>query len=454
MRARLIVCAVALAAWTLAVEARLVYLQVYAHSAMQARANGQQLRTITLSAKRGDIYDRNGRLLAYSVDADTIGADPVEVEDPEEVARLVCEALDLQQRAARRAGRAAQQQAVTLRLPGAADLPDTARRVRALALPGVTVYAESRRYYPNKELAAHVLGFVGIDNDGLGGIESRFDERIRGREGQLLVQADGRQRAMSVREERPADGRRGLELTIDRNLQHIAERELRAGVEASGAAAGTAIVMHPQTGDILALANWPTFNPNAIGGATRHPAQPRGAGDLRAGLDLQDRHGLGRARGRRAPARRSHRLRAGLHQVPGRPADSGRARYGALSFTDVIVKSSNVGAIKAGLQLGPERLVRYMAPSGSGSAWRRTSGREPGMVWSPEQLDASALASVSMGYQVSVTPLQMAAAVSAVANGGTLYEPRVVRALIRMASGRGCAEATCAGRSRRRPRRR
>ncbi len=132
--------------------------------------------------------------------------------------------------------------------------PEEARRVRALDLQGVLFFKESRRYYPKKELAAHVLGYVGVDK-GLAGLESTFDERIRGREGKMLLQTDARRHAMSTREERPPTAGDGLELTIDEYLQHIAERELRIGVEENGAAGGTAIIMQPHTGEILALAN-------------------------------------------------------------------------------------------------------------------------------------------------------------------------------------------------------
>ncbi len=433
LRARLIVCAVLFGAWTIAVEARLVYLQVYAHASLQALADRQQLKSLKLSPKRGEIFDRNGRLLAYSVDADTIGADPSEIEDPDEAARLVCEVLDdCDARLQRWMAQRLRARGYFVYLARQVS-PDAARRVRELDLKGLAFIRESRRYYPKRELAAHVLGFVGVDNKGLGGIESRFDSQIRGREGALLVQADAHQRAMAVREERLPTAGDGLELTIDQHLQHIAERELRAGVEATDAVAGTALVMHPQTGDILALANWPTFNPNAFGDvdpvtrrnrAIQEPYEPGSTFKIVTASAAIEEGVLGPD----DPVD----CAPGFIKFPGRPAIRDVHRYGVLSFTDVIVKSSNVGAIKAGLQLGPERLARYMARFGFG---QRLSpdlpGETAGIVHRPEHLDASALASVSMGYQVAVTPLQMAAAVSAVANGGTLFEPRIVRAFIR-----------------------
>ena len=191
--------------------------------------------------------------------------------------------------------------------------------------------------------------------------------------------------------------------------------------------------MDPQTGEILALANWPTFNPNAFQRVDDGDApQPRDPGRLRAGLDVQVVTASAALERRRHRARRSIDVQPRLHHVSAAASRSTTSHhYGVLSFTDVIVKSSNVGAIKVGLRLGPERLGRYVNRFGFGQTLAPDfRGETPGIVWSAARLDASALASVSMGYQVGVTPLQMAAAVSSVANGGELLEPRVVRAFI------------------------
>ena len=267
MKQRLLVCAAIFAGWTAAIEARLFYLQVVSHAELTSLANNQQLRTISPAAKRGEILDRNGRVLAYSVDADTIAAVPSEVENAEETARALCAALDT--------CNAAKQRELLGRLKRRGQFafldrqvsPEAARRIKALDLPGITFYKESRRYYPNRELAAHVLGYVGVDNKGLAGLESTYDSRVRGQDGRILLSIDSKQRARSAREERPATAGDTVETTIDQYLQHIAERELRAGVEEFNAAGGTAVIMQPHTGEILALANWPTFNPNSFGDA-------------------------------------------------------------------------------------------------------------------------------------------------------------------------------------------
>ena len=432
LRSRLLVCTALLALWTVGIEARLVYLQVIEHGDMMARANRQQLRTVKLPAKRGEIVDRSGRVLAYSVDADTIAAVPTAIENPDEVAARVCAALD-------RCG-TAQRQLMAERLASKQQFaylarqvsPDEARRVKALDLAGLLFYKESRRYYPKKELAAHVLGYVGVDNAGLAGLESTFDSRIRGREGKMLLQTDARQHAMASREERPPTAGDGLELTIDEYLQYIADRELRAGVAENAAEGGTAIILQPYTGEILALANWPTFNPNAFN--TADPIARRN----RAVQDYYEPGSTFKV------VTASAAIEEGLIR-PTDPIDCSPGyitfgsrmirdvhEYGVLPFIDVIAKSSNVGAIRVGMKIGATRLTQYVSRFGFGQTLASDfRGENAGMVWPADQLDASALASVSMGYQVGVTPLQMAAAVGAVANGGELVEPHVVRAFIR-----------------------
>ena len=432
LRSRLGICAVFFALWTAGIEARLMYLQVFEHADMMARANRQQLRTVKLPAKRGEIVDRAGHVLAYSVDADTIAADPSEVGDPDQVAALVCGALDActqQQRATMSERLHSKLQFVYL---ARQISPDEARRVKALDLPGLLYYKENRRYYPKKELGAHVLGYVGLDNGGLAGLESAFDARIRGREGKMLVQTDARRHAMSTREERPPTAGDGLELTIDEYLQYVADRELRDGVAENSAAGGTAIIMEPRTGEILALANWPTFNPNAFAAADEAARRNRAIQDLyEPGSTFKIVT---------ASAAIEERLISPddpINCSPGYITFGPRMirdthEYGVLPFIDVIAKSSNVGAIKVGMKLGPERLVRYVNRFGFGQTIAPDfRGENSGIVWDAARMDPSALASVSMGYQVGVTAVQMATAVSAVANGGELVEPHVVRAFIR-----------------------
>jgi cell division protein FtsI (penicillin-binding protein 3) len=428
---RLMVAAAALVLWVAGIEARLLVLQVIQHDDLVARAERQQMSTVPAPAKRGEIFDRHGRLLAYSVDADTIYAVPTDISDPAKTAAALCQALDDCTKKAREELQERLSQPRAFAYVKRRATPMQAKRVLALDLDGIGFRKESKRFYPNRELAANLLGYVGVDNVGLGGIEATYDKTVRGREGKLLVQTDARRHVFSRLERSPTTGA-SIELTIDEQLQFIAEREVRAGVQQARADAGTAVVMDPHTGEILAMASWPTFNPND------YSASPEAARRNRAVQDLYEPGSTFKLVTASAALEegviKPHDVidvSAGLIRFGNRVIDDMR-RHEQLTFADVIVKSSNVGAIKVGLKLGAERLGLYIRRFGFG---RPSSpdfpGESPGIVWEPSKLNDSALASVSMGYQVAVTPLQMAAAASVIANGGTLYEPHVVRAVVK-----------------------
>ena len=386
---RVVTAAALFVLWTAGIQARLVYLQVIDHADLQARADRQHMRTIAAPAKRGEIVDRNGQMLAYSVDADSVFADPSEIEHPDKVAQLVCGALDDCSARERQEMAQALRRDTQFAYLARKVSPDEAQRVKALELKGVGFVKESRRYYPKKELAAHVLGYVGLDNTGLAGLESTYDAQVRGREGKVLIQTDARRHALNSRVDRPATEGAALELSIDQNLQYIAERELRAGVEENRAAGGSAVIMDPLTGEILALANWPTFNPNTFGRADERERRNRAIQDLyepgstfkvvTASAALEERVIRPDDWVDCAP---------GFIKIGSRKPIFDVHRYGTLSFTDVIVKSSNVGAIKVGLRLGPERLGRYVSRYGFGQTLSPDfRGENPGIVWNPVRVE-------------------------------------------------------------------
>jgi cell division protein FtsI (penicillin-binding protein 3) len=432
MKRRVAVVAWLLALWVTGIEAKLVYLQVFERADLAARAERQQERTPPSPARRGDILDRRGRVLATSVDADTIYAVPTEIDHAADAAKKICVALadcdakdrqSIAERLGQKRAFAYVRRQVT---------PDQAERVAALNLDGIGFIKESKRFYPNKELAAHLLGWVGIDNKGLSGLEHTYDPQIRGKAGTILVHTDARHKAFS-RSERPPTTGSSIELTIDENLQHIAERELHEGVLENRAAGGTAIIMNPHTGEILAMANEPTFNPNAFRDFDDDERRNRAVQDLyEPGSTFKVVTATAAIEEKLMPLDTIIDVSGGQIRI-----DKGRIvrdthDYGALSFTDVIVKSSNVGAIKIGFKLGTQRLSDYVARYGFGHTVSPDfPGESPGIVWSADKWTDSALASVSMGYQVGVTPLQMLAAVSSVANGGQYIEPRVIRAIYR-----------------------
>jgi cell division protein FtsI (penicillin-binding protein 3) len=435
MKRRVAIVAVLLGLWVTGIEAKLVYLQVFQRADLVTRAERQQERTLPSPAKRGDILDRRGRVLATSVDADTIYAVPTEIADPADAATKICVALrdcDAKDRQSI-AEKLGQRRAFAYVKRQVA--PDQAERVAALNLDGVGFTKESKRFYPNKELAAHLLGWVGIDNTGLGGLEYTYDPQIRGKAGTISVHTDARRHAFS-RFERPSTIGSSVELTIDEYLQHIAERELAAGVALNRAAGGSAIIMDPHTGEILAMANEPTFNPNAYRDSQETERRNRAVQDLyEPGSTFKVVTASAAIEEKVMPITTMIDTNPGVIHIAGRPkpvTEASHHNYGVLSFEDVIVHSSNVGAIKIGFRVGTERLSKYVGLYGFGHPVSPDfPGESPGIVWNPSKWTDSALASVSMGYQVGVTPLQMVTAISSVANGGELIEPRVIRAVYR-----------------------
>src|SRR3954465_9036416 len=415
MKRRVAIVSILLGLWVAGIEAKLVYLQVYDHADLVARAERQQERTRAAPAKRGDILDRRGRVLATSVDADTIYAVPTAIDDAVGAAKKICDALrdcDGKDRQGL-AERLGQKRAFAYIRRQVA--PDQAERVAALNLDGIGFMKESKRFYPNKELAAHLLGWVGNDDGGLGGLEYTYDPQVRGKAGTVMVHTDARRHAFS-RVEKPSTIGSSVELTIDENLQHIAERELHAGVLLNRAAGGSAIIMNPHSGEILAMANEPTFNPNAYRDSQETERRNRAIQDLyEPGSTFKVVTASAALEEKVMP------LETEIDTNPGRLYVAGRSRLiiddagrnnGVLSFTKVIVKSSNIGAVKIGLRVGAERLSRFVSQYGFGT---RVSPDFPsenaGIVWSHDKLNESAPASISMGYQVAITPLQMVAAV-------------------------------------------
>ena len=430
VRRRVTVVAAAFALWAGGIEAKLVYLQFVQRDWLVERARSQQQRTITAHPRRGDILDRAGRVLAYSVEASTIYGVPTKIEDAKATADALCATLecsaDLRATIGARLSRDAEFVYVERQVT-----PAKARRVAALELPGVGFTTEHRRYYPNKELAAHLLGYVGIDHQGLSGIESTYDDVIRGEPGRILVRTDARGSAFNRVEVAPESGA-SLELTIDKYLQHITERELRAGIREFGAEAGAVVVLDPASGEVLAMASEPTFNPNRFSTASPEAIRNRVVQDVyEPGSTFKVVTASTAFEERLVHRDEVFDVSAGHIRIAGDIIRDFRTT-GPLSFTDVIVRSSNVGAIRVGLRIGPQRFSERVWRFGFGQALSRDFPSEsPGIVWNPASLNERALASLSMGYQIAVTPLQMATAVAAIANGGDLIEPRVVRAVRR-----------------------
>jgi cell division protein FtsI (penicillin-binding protein 3) len=417
-------------AWTAGIEARLVYLQVYRHDEYVAKAERQQMRTLTLPAIRGDIVDRENRVLATSADVDTVYAVPTEIDDPKGTATALCHALkdctaDFLASLTERLSKSRAFLYVKRHVS-----PEEAAAVRALKLDGIGFMTESHRFYPNRDLLGPVLGYVGLDNNGLGGIEMKFDQTIRGKDGKVIVVIDAKKHAFD-RIERPPTAGASIELTIDSVLQHDVERELARGVLENRAEDGVAVVMDPWTGEVLAMANYPDYNPNVASRLNRDVLHNRAIEEIyEPGSTFKTVTASAALEEKLLTPETPIDCSPGYIDIGSKRRVHDTHEYGVLSFTDVIVKSSNVGAIKTGFKIGADRMEQYVRRFGFGTALlQELPAESAGSVWS--KLSDDALASVSMGYQVSVTPVQMAAAVSSIANGGVLMRPHLIRATIR-----------------------
>ena len=416
------------------VALRALDLAVLRGPALARLAAMQHHQRIELLPHRGPIVDRSGDPLALSVDVPSIYVRPRELRAAGADARLpaLATALHMPPRALR-AKLASSQPFVWLKRQA---LPREAETVARLELPGVYTVTEGRRFYPHGNLAAHVLGFVGVDSQGLEGLEQRYDRVIRGEAQYLEFDRDARGREMFTGGvgAAPDQGNR-LELTLDAAIQEATERELQSGVAAARAVGGAAVVLDPATGEVLALANVPTYNPNEPGDAADKRWRDRVRN--RAITDPYEPGSTFKAV-LAAAAIEEHLVTPGelffcehgRFQAGGRTIHDAHP-YGWLSFAEVIQFSSNIGATKVGERLGRDRYHRYLRAFGFGN---RTGielpGETPGIMRPVESWSRIDLATLSFGQGVSVTPLQMSTAFAAIANGGTLLRPYVVRRIV------------------------
>lgn len=427
VRTRVLILAALLAAAFGGLAGRVAWLAVVEGDELRRFAERQYSRTVVLHAQRGPIVDRLGAPLATSTMTESLFAQPRSLGDPGRVAARLAPLVGVpedQLHGALTSGRSF----VWLRrkLP-----PAVAERVRALGEPGLGFVPEPLRLYPNRELAAHVLGFQGVEG-GLEGIERGFDEVLAGLPGKAIVDRDalGRQVATPHVLRAPVAGQ-GVMLTLDRTIQYVAERELDAAWRRTGARSALAMVMEPRTGEVLALAGRPTFNPNAFldvpapdtwrARAVTDPFEPGSTFKaILAAAALEE-----------GVVRPDDRIWAegGQIRVAGVTIHDWK-QYGWLSFAQVLQQSSNVGAIKVGLALGRERYYRYITAFGFGAPTGiELAGESRGLLRPLARWSALTLPSLSIGQEISVTAVQLVAAFGAIANGGVLVQPRLVRAL-------------------------
>ena len=421
----------------MAVAARLVYLQVIQRAELKLRAERQQEQTVEIEPKRGTIYDRMGRELAVSLDVDSVYGIPAETDNPRALAERLSRILRQNPHALEK------------RLAGDKQFiwlsrkvePGKAEQVKALGMKEVGIRLETRRFYPKKTLAGPLLGFTGIDNKGLEGVERSYDKVLRGVNGWVLVEKDALGRKVfpggpGFQYKLPKSGK-DIVLTIDEVIQHIAEKELDAALASAKAKGGVCIVMNPQTAEIIALSvrtglhTDRAFNPNEPQRSRPADWRNRAVTDVfepgsifkpfLASAALEERvvHPLER-----------FDCSAGKIQVADKVISDAH-KNGVLTFTDVIAESSNVGTIKVAMRLGKERFANYISAFGFG---KKTGvdlpGEIPGLVKDYHLWSGVSIGAIAIGQEVGVTPLQMANAYCALANGGTLLKPYIVSEIV------------------------
>ncbi len=407
--------------WTLAVVFRLVNLQIFQYRDYSDREAKQHDRYIPLAAKRGTIYDRLGHELAASVMVESAFIVPGEAPDLASAVSLVTGITGDDPHVALANCQSGKTFCWVARKADA----ETIQRIRNLNLRGIHFQREPKRYYPQKELAAQLLGYVG-DDQGLSGIERLYEEQLQGQPGAMVISVDARKHWYN-RTETEGEPGSNIVLTIDEYIQYVAERELERAIQETHAIAGTVIVMNPRTGEVLALANWPTFNPNRRKAITNEGLKNRAVSDIyEPGSTFK-----------------VVTVAAALEEKVTKPDEifdcqmgkividkvtiHDHKPFGLMPVSDIIAHSSDVGAIKIAMRLGDQRFYKYIRLFGFGQPTGVELPAETrGMTKPVERWSHMSLAAIAMGQEIGVSPIQLAAMMSSIANDGVWLPPHVV----------------------------
>lgn len=404
---------------------RAFYLQVINRDYLLKLADRQHQKVIPLTPARGTIYDTNGAALAVSVEMDSCYAEPKSIADLRTAAARLAPVLEMPQ------------ETVFRRLQGNRNFvwlkrrltPDVAKRVHELDIEGIGFVKETKRYYPNSEVASHVIGFTGLDPEGLEGIERRYDSTILGGTGYLVTERDALGRNVALKGTVVQNGAMGhnVTLTLDKNIQYIAEKELAKAVTNSGAKAGTAIVMDPNTGRVLAMSNFPTYNLNSHGDYASSVWRNRAVADsYEPGSTFKTFLIAAALEEKLVRPGDGINCEGGSYAIGGRTIHDTH-KYGRLSVAEILKYSSNIGVAKIGSKLGASRLYSYLKNFGIGEkSGIDLPGETSGTLRQWSQWYGIDLATISFGQGVTASSVQLTAAFSAIANGGVLMKPYLV----------------------------
>ena len=423
-RRRVIWAAVLMGLGFVVIMGRLFNLQVLRAEEFTQLAGRQHQKTLAVEAGRGAIYDRSGKILAINMEVPSVFGAPKYVSDPRATAVRLNRVLKTDARQ------------LESKLKSERDFvwlarrlePERAEGLQGLSLDGIGVIPEGRRFYPKGTMLSHVIGFANVDNQGQEGLERRYDGQLRGERGRLVVERDAFGGSVFPKELNyvaPSPGK-DLVLTIDEVIQYVAEQEIDEVVTRTRAASGIAIVVEPKTGAILALAVRPTFDPNA----------PKGDANLWRNRAISDAYEPGSTfKFVTATAALEEKLVSPDELIYGEDGSFAventvvhdSHKNGWMTFAQVLQKSSNIGMIKVAQRLGPDKLAKYVSVFGFGQKTDvDLSGEQRGLTKEPHAWGRRTLASIAMGQEIGVTPMQLVMAVSAIANGGALMRPFVV----------------------------
>jgi cell division protein FtsI (penicillin-binding protein 3) len=430
-RTRFLVICVFFLVWACAIAGRLFWLQIVRHQDFVERAAKQQEHTFEVAPRRGVLYDRNLREMAMTVLVPSIYADPSQIADKQAAARTLAslvhsdpeDALTTEAQIASRLNEGRNFAWIARRVT-----PQVAAAVKALNMKGIYYQQEFARSYPDSQLAAQVLGYVGSDDGGLGGLEEKFDSQLHGRPGLMYTAMDARRKVLGSSEHDPEPGQ-NLVLTVDENIQFMAERALDHAMTKTQALNGTVVIQDVHTGQILALAIRPTFNPNQIRHTTLDQLRDHAVSDVyepgstfklvtySAAMDQQV-----------ATPDDPIDCQEGKITLAGRVIhDNQGEHFGVIPVHKALEESSDVAAVKLALKVGPDRFYQYIRAFGFGSrSGVELPGETRGLLRPTAKWNGSSIGSIAIGQEVAVTPLQLVTMVSTIANGGTYLPPHIL----------------------------
>jgi cell division protein FtsI (penicillin-binding protein 3) len=416
--------------WAAAIFYKLISMQVLHHQKYVTLARKQQEQVLTIRAPRGYIYDRTGRPLAVSVPVDSVFVNPIRLPDISIAAEVLAPILGLDRDKLERDIRAAAADHRGFMWVKKKISFEESRRLRELKCDWIEFQPESIRAYPDGGIAAHLLGGVYKEEEGFAGVEKSFDSILRGEAGKENAVVGVGRRIVESQTEKAVQPGESLTLTVDSRIQFVAEREVKAAVEKHKCRSGTVIVMNPKTGDIYALANYPTYNPG-------EPPKPGDNPLARLNLGVQvpfEPGSIFKVMTLSAALETTNltpdspiNCMNGILKLPGRIVHEAHGGYGVLTMQQVLEKSSNIGAIQVGARVGREKMYEYVRKFGFGGPTGVPLPAESGgKLRKLERWGTTSLASISMGQEVSATSIQLARAASVIANGGLLIQPRLI----------------------------